>query len=443
MGFMSRTGEDPQVQATLNEAATGEATLPQDIQRSDPRPSGGMFQTDALENMPIVSDGALDRMAFDRTQYPDAARRLQGYMQGHRWGVSYYQQLGGSSDVRTNISDYPNERNIINSAYTRILNFEITLTGPLQYTYDKTKGESNATGQALIYSRFTPYIGDFFVGAAGDNKLAMFRVSSVEPLSWRDDRVHEIGFYFYNYADYGNLQFLEQATKFKKVFRKGMYLSDTAVFLEEDYYKDLIELENFKEVLTRYYYSQFYDKSRNTLRHPNGRYDPYVVKYVSAKCDFDLTNLRPRQLYWDTDLTYEYTIWSRFQSKAVTTIADVWPYYINVYTSGRANNIMLTSLLNDPVITVAKVPNEDTGGTYVFSTAFYAGDVKNMSLLEALVYKTIQERQLTDSSMLLTTFLRNYLSLDAETAFYHIPIYLGLIDIAIPSIARRVPSTGF
>ena len=81
-------------------------------------------------------------------------------------------------------------------------------------------------------------------------------------------------------------------------------------------------------------------------------------------------------------------------------------------------------------------------GYYVLSDNFYNGNIENMTPFELLVWNTIRTKQLPDSGSLLTLYIRQYLNLSPMDAFYHIPIYLRLIDICIRSIARKPPTLG-
>ena len=445
MGFVPYDGSDPAISADLTNQATGSPNLPSNIEDSDPRKESPVTSLGVLDNYPIIKDPMFDRAAFDVTTYPQSWRTLQGYTQGHRMQVVYFNQLGQSADVRTHIADYPNERNVANSSYLRINNFEITLKGPLEWIYDKTKGEGNAVGQALAYSCFDPMIGDFFLGAAGDGKLALYRVSTVEPLSWRNSHMTQFGYYFFSYVDSGNLQFLQAATRRTAWFDKASYLGGTAVLLEEDYYRDLQDLRRFRSILPQYYFRKFYNRSVNSFVRADGVYDPYLVKYMASASSLRDVNNRPQQLYRDTDLLYDNTIWSRLVDDNVTTIDDISPYYGTTILRGKGNNILLTPLVNSSVLTsISKQQYAENppvvGGYYILSEQFYNNDYDNMSAFEQLLWFTIKTRSLSNTGNLLTNYIRTYLTLPDEDAFYRIPMYLKLIDIAIPSIARKPPS---
>lgn len=445
MGLVDMDGKDPVVQAQLNNDATGSPNLPSNIEDSDPRKETVVTSVDDLNNYPIIKDPMFDRAAFDVTTYPNSWRTLQGYTQGHRMSVTYFNAIGQSADVRTHIADYPNERNVANTSYLRINNFEITLRGPLQWIYDKDKGEGNAVGQALAYSCFDPMKGDFFLGAAGDGKLALYRVSTVDPLSWRNQHMTEFGFYFFSYVDAGNLQFLQAATRRTAWFDKRSYLGGTAVLLEEDYYKDLVDLRRFRKILPQYYFRKFFDRGLNSFIRPDGVYDPYVVKYMASACSLRDVMDRPQQLYRDTDMKYDDTIWARLNDDDVTVIDDLNPYFTESFVRGKGNNIMLTPLVNSSVVTSLSQHefqmNPDVSrGFYVLSDKFYNNDYDHMNELEQLVWMTIKTRVLSNTSNLLANYVRPYMTMDRVRAFYEIPLYLRLIDIAIPSVARRPPS---
>lgn len=445
MGLMSYDGSDPTNTSNLNNAATGSSTVPSNVEDSDPRRESPVTSLDDLNNYPIIKDPMFDRQAFDVTTYPNAWRTLQGYTQGHRMSVTYFNAIGQSADVRTNIADYPNERNVANTSYLRINNFEITLKGPLEWIYDKSKGEGNAVGQALSYSCFDPMIGDFFLGAAGDGKLALYRVSTVEPLAWRNSHMTQFGFYFFSYVDAGNLQFLQAATRRTVWFDKRSFLGGTAVLLEEDYYKDLTDLRRYRSILPQYYFRTFFDRGLNSFIRSDGVYDPYVVKYMASACSLQDVNDRPQQLFRDTDMTYDRTLWARLVDDNVTTIDDLNPYYTQRILRGKGNNIMLTPLVNGSVLTSLSRDDVTANpallqGYYVLSERFYNDDYDNMDALEQLVWMAIKTRSLSNTSNLLTNFVRRYLTLGRDDAYYAIPLYLKLIDIAIPSIARKPPS---
>ena len=490
MGIMKRDGSDISVQQDLYQSATGSPYVPSNINTLSPLAESVVTSTSDLTNYPIVNNPQTDKVAIDTTTYPQATGALLGYAAGHRIRVTYFNQLNLGSSVRTNVADWENESNLVNVAYARINNFEITLKNAVNFDYNPDKGNANLEGQALIYPQFKPLIGDVILYPIGEGKLMLMRVSSVQPLSWRNEHYTEISYYSFSYADAAKLSQLQTATRYTYWFDKNTYLLNGAVLLEESYYRDLRDLKIFRNVLAQYYYRQFFDLALNTYIRPDGIYDPYVTEYMANMVSVTEVDRRPSQIYRDTFLTYQNTLWHRLLDPYNTSIEDVSPYYaIKVFT-GYANNIMLTpltderyllslsrkevdpyvdgetqyNLLNNPVFplsvnpvplvtppptqplpAVSTYPFFNGGqpfGFYVLSANFYNGNTKDMTPLELTVWNAMRTKQLSDTGALLSLFIRQYLNLSPMDAFYQIPIYLRLIDIGVASIARKPPTLG-
>ena len=479
----------PNTQA-LNQAATGSPVVPQNINVTSPLAESYVTSTSDLTNYPIVNNPATDNVALDTTTYPQATGALLGYASGHRVRVTYFQQLTLGSQERTNVADYLNEINMVNVAYARINNFEITLQNAFNFDYSDEKGNANLEGRALIYPHFMPLIGDIFLYPVGEGKLMMLRVSECVPLSWRNEHYTQISFYSFSYASTAKLAELQASTRYTYWFDKTSYLFNGATLLEESYYRDLRDLRTFRPVLVQYYYRKFFNEGLNTYVRPDGLYDPYVTEYMAGMCSVisGEVSKRPMQLYRDVFMKYDNTIWRRLLDPHTTSIEDLSPFYtVDLFTT-YANSIMVSPLIDrsflksitreeadpyfnkdsaltnlsyplsvnptplsnpncsqNPLPAVTTYPFFNGGqpfGYYVFTDNFYNGNIENMTPFELLVWNTIRTKQLPDSGSLLTLYIRQYLNLSPMDAFYHIPIYLRLIDMCVLSIARKPPTLG-
>ena len=435
---------------------------------------------DLLAGLPVVRNPALDKMAFDTQQYPDATSAILGYMEGHRLPVTYFNLQGfGGTDIRTNIADSVSERNLVNTAYMRINNFEITLTAAWTFNYDPATTESSVNGEALFYPGVNPLINDVFLTAGGDNKLALFKITSVSPLSWRNRRAYQVTFTFWKFPENQDIQLLEAATIQTVYFDKVNYLDDTVSVLEEDRYRDLITLRQMRDVLSKYYVNSFFDYTTDTYFPPSGVYDPYVVRYMSEKIPFDLVKKRPRQLQSSVELTFSHSIWQRLLDRYTSTWDDVWANFTIVPFVGRSMDVNLTPLVNrtymrlvpnggssdppdpngsglnqtfldlvadDPGILAitnygpwAEDPSSGTTPVpYVLSPAFYTNTTGSMTPFETMLAATLTTRVWTDSQTLINTYLNQYRTLSLNDQFYLIPFYLHLIDVTVASLARAV-----
>ncbi len=448
MGLMTQNGSQPSpLNTELDIAGSGGATVPVTTPDSVPNLEVPQTPVQKLEDLPFIQNPALQRMAFDQSQYPETLKAIQGYMEGHRLSVMYFQSINKQgNDIRTNIVDSPNERSVIHNAYRRINNFEITLKDPWTFDYDPETAQASITGIAYIYPGMNPRIGDVFLTSAGDNKMAIFKVSSVAPLSWRSQKAYQIGYYFSTYPSATDIQVLEGSVVQNVYFDKANYLGSVTSLLVEDKYQDLHSMRAFRDILARYYFKTFYSEVLGSFFRPdNGVYDPYLVKYMSSMCGFDIVKRRPRQLYATVDQTYDFTIWSRLCDRYNPCLGDLYPAYQVAFYYGHSMDVGLTTLANHNYLTVCNPANVDPlvdpviPTPYVFSSAFYDSDLFGMTPFEQIVYGAVTTRNLTDTQTLINTYLKTYLSQPKLIQFYFIPVYLQLIDIAITSISRIVP----
>lgn len=449
MGLMFGEDSAPlqNVKKDLEAASLGDggAPVPEDTPQSDPTKELPQTQNDVLQNFPIVANPAMDRNAFDVDQFPFTSRGLQGFMEGHRISVIYYNQCTVQGDVRTDVNDSPNERSAIHTAYRRIDQCEITLKEALSFTYDTQRAQGNATSTALVYAGMTPQYGDIFLYDVGDGKLGMFKITSITPQSWYNDRVYLIGFYFFNYADSGDLSFLESCTVRRSVFDKAAFLDGTHALLTEDKYLYLQQMRSIRDILCKFYFRTFYADYMGSFINPETQiYDPYLVKYMAQASPFDVVHARPRQLLGYVDETYDFTIWSRLSDSLNPFITDVYSQCLISTAVNYSMDIGVTELIGKRYVTVLSPDSKDVENnltmTYMLSDAFYRGDYLNMSDLEKLLSDSIKTRKLANAGYFITEFLSQYLKLSKSDQFYQIPLYIALIDIAIPTLERRLPS---
>ena len=457
MGLMKQDGSYAPIDQKLNEAGIGVPNLPANIEQTSPLYESPVTSTSQIDQYVLVSNPDIDKVSIDTTTYPNITKRLVGYSAGHRYTVTYFQNLNQGTNIRSANADFLETSNLVNSAFARYNNFELTLPNAPNFQYNPDQGNASVAGQALIYPGFKPMIGDFFLTGVGDGKLGAWRISAIAPTSWRNQHFTQVGYIWMKYADRTILQYLQAATKQTYVFDKQTYLTTSTCLLEENYYRDLRDLRSFRDILAKHYHNLFFDYSLNTFVRPDKIYDPYVVEFMASACSIYVIPRRPQQLYKNVSQTYMRTIWNRLLESTNTQINDLYPFYGTRVGSGEANDIFATPLVgksflkvlskeegnklnnNPPLDTPQRLPV----GYYVLSSAFYNNDLQNMTPFENLLWTTINLRQLSQTEYLLNNFIRQYLNLSNEDAFYHIPLYIALIDIAIPSIARKPPSYNF
>lgn len=450
-GLISLSGSYRQNCEPKTETLDDGTAIPTDTPQSNPNVDSVQSTTDLLENMHFIRDPAFDRMAYDTSSYLTANKDLLGYMEGHRLTVMYFQQLNVDGDNRTNIMDSPNERNIINTAYLRINNFEITIPEAWTFDYDPTLGQAQITGTARLYPGLNPTVGDVFLTSQGDNKVALFRVSSVKPGSWRNQKCYEIGYYFFSYPNCTDKQILEDGAVDTVYFDKANFLGDTTSLLSEQSYLDLVTMRELRPIISRYYFRKFYNPALGTLIRPDGVYDPYLVTYMASLVEYSSVKVRPIQLVAQSQDTYDGSIWARLDDTNNLAITDIYSkVFVPTYV-GKTMDVGLTPVIGRPYLIFNT--NGYMGGywspvrglgdapavVYAFSQAFYDGDTAQMTDFESFFYSALTSRKLTDTQTLINSYLNGYQTLPPQTQFYALPVMIYLIDLAIASISRQIP----
>lgn len=389
-----------------------------------------------MPHLPFISDSNLNKFAIDTSQYPNTTKDLLGFAKGKRTLVTYYRLLNREgTNNRTNVADLPTARNIIDAEYQKILNLEITLPKGFEFTTNNQQANQLIQGSATFYPNMNPNIGDMFLIGTGDGRQGLARISSVTPLSWRQDRLFVVNFVIPEFVDPGVHFAIDDAVTLVSVFSKQNYLSGTAALLSEQTYLDLEQIKAMRSNLCRFYHGQFFDRNSVTYIHPDGFYDPWAVMFMANKLSFDDLPIRPKNLLGNQSTLYNQTLWSRLDDRYNPTLYGISPkYYLQSYFQTRMGSFVTE--LNDRLIVYPSV--DATADYYLYSENFYNGTQSQMSAEELLIYKAITLRDVGDLSILINQYLTPVYTLSAENQFYKIPVYIHLIDMALQSKYREI-----
>jgi hypothetical protein len=402
-------------------------TLPNDIPNS---------QSDNLMHMPFIADGSLNKHAIDVSQYADTTRSLIGFMKGKRIAVTYYRQMKREgSNNRTNISDSASVRNSLNSEYHKILNLEITLEKGFEFTTNTAQTSVQITGQAQFYPNMNPFIGDMFLVSTGDGRMGVCRITSTTPMSWRDDTIYLVEFMVHEFVSPANHDPIEGAVTQVSVFRKENYLGGTAALLSEQTYVQLLSIKETRRNLIRFFHQSFFDTNIRSYLRPDGKYDPWLVQFISGKITMNDIPIRPKNLLGKVGSDYASTLWARLEDRYNSTMYLLSPYVkVESYRQDRLS-VFVSELYNRGII----YPTEDAdaGEPYLYTPAFYKGLVNEMTAEEKLMFDAVTLRTTGDLSILITNYLDTVMSLSKDLQFYKIPLYIHLIDMSLQSKYRE------
>lgn len=401
-------------------------------------------QSDVLNNMPFVTDTNLNKYAIDTQAAPNTTKMLVGFIKGKRVNVTYYRSLRqGGVNLRTNTADLPTSRNVLRTEYQKILNLEITLPRDLEFEANPENATVGVSGDAMFYPNMNPNVGDIFTMGLGDGRIGLFQLSAVQPMSWRTDRIYTVKFVLQSFLAQGDSDPIEGAVTLTSVFSKENYLGGTAALLSEVTYTQLNKIREIRGNLIRYYHQTFFSSDLCSYLRPDGIYDPHAVKFMANKITMNDIHVRPKVLTGSLPKYYKQTLWSRLEDRYNTTLYGIAKQYRVAPYSQTRMGAFVTELHGYNVVT----PDTDLTGydDYLFTNAFYTGNVETMTLEELRFYNAVTLRNAGDLTTLITTYLDPVFTLDLDVQYYKIPLYLHLIDMALQSQYREIdaPSMGY
>lgn len=313
---------------------------------------------------------------------------------------------------------------------TKIMNFEMRLLDALTQNFVEEDNSFDITGEAITYPGFTPYIGDQFFLDMGDGKIGEFKINNVTPTSYRQGKYHKISFEILNYVTAAIVERLDAAVRDVLYFDKNVYVGEgDYIFLKANSYIQLQELKAKHKELIQFYVNKFYNEAWESFLRPDGIYDPYVVEFMRHRLSIRETKVRPTQLY--TLLTdYHESLWYMFTDSHYTRTLDGIQRQVHVnFLQANALAADLNALINRHFILLGEGPNQSD---YVFTHHFYEGNLPSMTPLEKMVYNYITTRTINIASAL--DLINQYRTMSIEDQFYHIPILIELVVVAIDAI---------
>jgi hypothetical protein len=417
-----------------------------------------------IDHQAYIEDTFVNKTALNPQTYAEEFQLLQRYAAGSRITVTYFLRSTPTGGLqRADAIDPSSQRNPVQTSYTEIKNFEIIVQGKgLQSGFNPDNQETKVTGEALLYPGMHPRNGDLFITPIGDAMFGVFQVTGPDRLTYRQGSNHRITFFLREYATEDGIAAIRRSVTKTVWFDKETYLGDATTLLKAESFICLKELRQMRRILINQYYNTFFDRQLNSIVSRAGVYDPYLVAFLNGKISILESIQRPAQLYPGLQ-NYDNCLWARLTDTTNRTLIGLQcNYRLDEYRASRWD-VAITSLVNRVLVTLDN-PNRQamestlttpdynvpappvmdiqrslrpvaTGEGYVLSPSFYAGDKITMTPFEFLVYAVIKDRQLLDIRTFIDLYLNRYAELSFEDRYYHIPLYLWLIDVAVDGIA--------
>jgi len=402
---------------------------------------------------------------------------LLAYIEGSPWVVDYYSQiLDQNSELKGQDTSLP----AVQQQYRRIWSMELKVTQDLtQVSQDPATTEMTMQGMANVYPFLVPQVGDMFRAGVADGREGIFKVSRVTAMQIFVDHAHTIEYQLIAINDPARVYDLDLKTQVTYYFVKDFLLNLQNPLLVQEDYDNGKKLTEYWYDMIQLYFNQYFSREFMTIVVPMQdvpTYDHGIVDFVkSIMNSFDdvhiqsirelnvgddgainsiglwtmLANRDPKLMkivYTKTGVTSRVNFHrsALLSSMRYSGIAQV-VYPLNPQTGV---DFMMSKEIQKPLLPVnivstmppyvpAPPPTDGSVGLmplikpvnmddgYVLSSAFYARDNTNLSLLESLLLNYL-DFKIIDAGDILKLCDDSYNWGHVEK-FYYFPLLLLLI----------------
>lgn len=226
---------------------------------------------------------------------------MKGYAEGSALTVTYYKEHYSETDVRGKADDTDDGVHPAHRSILKIHNFELRMTGPVQYEHDIEETKSKLSGEALTYPGFRPEKGDKFVMEVDTGKCALMQVTEHPTrLSIRASTYYKITFAMVEWVSVEVIEQLEAGITDEAWFDKTRFLNEPGALLYHDEYVELKYLKKQRTRMIKYHTAKFLDMNLMfSYNRPDAIHDPYVTDFLLRTLEHTEVGYRPVQLYRD------------------------------------------------------------------------------------------------------------------------------------------------
>lgn len=239
-----------------------------------------LTETDTNIHTPTIEPAGYEGSIVDDLSTPILS--LIAYVEGAPWSVDYYSQMVGEHNDLREID--PNQP-LIYQSYQKINGLELRVQSPLSTSYNSETGITSSNGTALIYPFLAPNVNDYFITDAGDNKIGLFRIISVERKTFNRDSVFSVDYTLDGYIDQKQdvIAALKEKTLREYFFDKERLVEGLQPLLRSEEYTQLRNLKSIFRGMIDHYFTSFFNPRYSTLVIPGqdiAIYDARLVGYL-------------------------------------------------------------------------------------------------------------------------------------------------------------------
>lgn len=310
----------------------------------------------ALTDERVVENTFINKTSVNEDVYADRQSYIAGFPEGRILVVTYFSQNRPITDTQSSVVDLSmSTKDDTHIAWTEIRNFELRCSSEIRFEYEQDSNRSKVNGEAIVFPRFSPRIGDMFIYELRNGKIGQFYVSGVNRLALGQDTYHSITFTLQSYLTADERDRLRKQTTVVSYFDKQKYLVGNTAMLTTVGYSQKKDLLHIRSEIVEDYCERFYSSDYSTFMRPDEIYDPYVVGYWNNVVSIRETpqGMRPLQLLVSMS-NYSKTIWGLLTTNPIKNLKNV-DRYVEIKTFNSTFwGANITALLNNKFIAIGK-----------------------------------------------------------------------------------------
>ena len=394
---------------------------------------------------------------------------LLRHIEGANWPVTYYRQILSKNDQAKPLQL---GTTAVHQQYEKIIDYNIKVNSALSQSQDQESKEFEVTGDGTLYYGIVPNYGDMFLADVGDGRLGIFTVTDAQRLTYSKAACYNATWKLVTTAvDAANayLSDLESKVVRTLVFDSELLEMADTPFVTQSEHIARKRIEVYEDTICRLINERFWSKDVQSTIVPNqvGKmHDAWHAEFCRATGISDV--LHPIRVYQNGNLVHEdiITIWNLIEEMSLAMMPYVtrklgyisarefyeqpsmrgiyWSQYDRtVYPVGKSLEINNTTKTFGSMPTIkasgdtsafaGQVPGQlkllypdmNTLTTYVFSEAFYDNDRENMTWIEYLTHRMLDQEPVNSSEVLL--LCESLSKLRPLEQFYYAPIVFVLI----------------
>jgi hypothetical protein len=206
---------------------------------------------------------------------------LVAYLDGMPWSVTYYSQLLGKHN---DLQELDPGQNAAFQQYQKVIDLQIRVSAALTNSYDSENAITSVSGGATIV-QMVPNANDYFIAEAGSRELGLFRIKSVERLSFNRDSAYAVQYDLVCYVRDNEERIADIESKVVRqyVFSMQRLAEGLSPVLREDVHALMTTLSQDYHGLIQQYFKKFFNRTYMTLVVPGQTklvYDSRMVDFL-------------------------------------------------------------------------------------------------------------------------------------------------------------------